>query len=47
MEIIFAVVAGILVGSVLGGAACWLVQGSRAKSRLTRIEADYREENAG
>ena len=47
MEIIFAVVAGILVGGVLGGAACWLVQGSRAKSRLTRIEADYREENAG
>ena len=47
MEIIFAVVAGILVGGVLGGAACWLVQGSRAKSRLTRIEADYREESAG
>ena len=33
MEIIVAVVAGILVGSVVGGAACWWVQGSRAKSR--------------
>ena len=42
MEIIVAVVVGILVGGVTG----WLVQGSRAKSRLSGIEADYREEKA-
>ena len=50
MEIVVAVVAGILVG----GAVCWLVQGSRGKSRMSRMEADWvkekatlREENAG
>lgn len=50
MELIVAVVAGILVG----GAVCWLVQGSRGKSRMSRMEADWvkekaalREENAG
>ena len=42
MEIIVAVVAGILVG----GAACWWVQGSRAKSRQSVIEAHHREEKA-
>ena len=42
MEIIVAVVVGILVG----GATCYLVQESRAKSRLSRMEADYREEKA-
>ena len=42
MEIIVAVVVGILVGGVTG----WLVQGYRAKSRLSGIEADYREEKA-
>ena len=42
MEIIVAVVVGILVGGVTG----WLVQGSRAKSRLSGMEADYREEKA-
>ena len=46
MEIIVAVVAGILVGSVVGGAACWWVQGSRAKSRQSVIEAHHREEKA-
>ena len=46
MEIIVAVVAGILVGGVLAGVSCWLVQGSRAKSRLSRMEADFREEKA-
>ena len=46
MEIIFAVVAGILIGCLLGGVAIWLVQGSRAKSRLSRMEADFREEKA-
>ena len=39
MEIIIAVIVGILVG----GATCWLVQESRAKSRLTRLDADHRE----
>ena len=49
-----AVVVGILVGCLLGGVTVWLVQGSRAKSRLARMEADWvkekaslREENAG
>ena len=46
MEIIVAVVTGILVGSVVGGAACWWVQGSRAKSRQSVIEAHHREEKA-
>ncbi len=46
MELIVAVVVGILIGSVVGGAACWLVQGSRAKSRMSRMEADHREERA-
>lgn len=50
MELIVAVV----VGFVVGGAVCWLVRGSRAKSRMARMEADWvkervalREENAG
>jgi len=42
MELIVAVV----VGLVVGGAACWLVQGARAKSRLARLDADHREEKA-
>jgi len=46
VELIVAVVVGILIGSVVGGAACWLVQGSRAKSRMSRMEADHREERA-
>ncbi len=46
MELIVAVVVGILIGSVVGGAACWLVQESRAKSRMSRMEADHREERA-
>ena len=46
MELIIAVVVGILIGGVVGGAACWLVQGSRAKSRQSRMEADHREERA-
>lgn len=54
MEIIFAIVAGVLIGCLFGGAAIWFVQGSRAKSRLFGMEADWvkeraalREENAG
>ena len=55
MEIIVAVVAGVLMGCLCGGAAIWLVQGSRAKSRLSRNgggfpvkeRAALREENAG
>ncbi len=42
MELIVAVI----VGLVVGGAACWLVQGARAKSRLARLDADHREEKA-
>ena len=50
MEIVVAVIAGVLVG----GAVCWLLQGSRARSRQSRMEADWvkgetalREELAG
>ncbi len=50
MEIVVAVIAGVLVG----GAVCWILQGSRARSRQSRMEADWikgetalREEIAG
>ena len=43
MELIAALVVGLLVG----GAACWLVQESRAKSRLVKQDADHRETVAG
>ena len=39
MEAIVAAVIGI----VLGGAACWLVQGFRARGRLAGMEAEHRE----
>ena len=42
MEIIVAVILGILIG----GATCWLVQGFRAKSRQATMEADHREKVA-
>jgi len=42
MELIVAVI----VGLVVGGAACWLVQVARAKSRLSRLDSDHREEKA-
>lgn len=54
MEGIVEIIVGILAGCLLGGATIWIVQGSRAKSRLARMEADWvkekaslREENAG
>ncbi len=37
MEAIFAAVIGIVVG----GAACWLVQGFRARGRLAGMEDDF------
>lgn len=50
MEIVVAVIAGVLVGGVV----CWILQGSRARSRQSRMEADWvkretalREELAG
>ncbi len=50
MEIVVAVIAGVLVGGVV----CWILQGSRARSRQSRMEADWvkretalREEIAG
>lgn len=46
MEFVIAVVTGIVVGCVVGGAACWWVQASRAKSRLSKMDADHREEKA-
>ena len=39
MEAIVAAVIGIVVG----GAACWLVQSFRARGRLAGIEAEHRE----
>ena len=54
MESMVELIVGILAGCLLGGVTIWLVQGSRAKSRLARMEADWvkekaslREENAG
>lgn len=50
MEIVVAVIAGVLIG----GAVCWILQGSRARSRQSEMEADWvkgetalREEIAG
>ena len=43
MELIAALVVGILVG----GVACWLVQESRGRSRLVKQDADHRETVAG
>ena len=43
MELIAAVIVGVLVG----GAACWLIQESWAKSRLAQQEAGHRETAAG
>ena len=43
MELIFALIVGILVG----GLACWLIQEFRAKARLARMESDHRAEAAG
>ncbi len=50
MEIVVAVIAGVLIG----GAVCWILQGSRARSRQSGMEADWvkgetalREEIAG
>ena len=54
MEGMVEVIVGIVAGCLFGGVTIWLVQGSRAKSRLARMEADWvkekaslREENAG
>ncbi|MCY3900403.1 MAG: DNA recombination protein RmuC [Caldilineaceae bacterium] len=54
MEGMVEVIVGIVAGCLLGGVVIWIVQGSRAKSRLARMEADWvkektalREENAG
>ena len=40
-------IAVLIVGVLLGGAACWLIQESRAKSRLAQQEAGHRETAAG
>ncbi len=42
MELIFALIVGILVGG-----SCWLIQEFRAKARLARMESDHRAEAAG
>ena len=54
MESMVEIIIGSLAGCLLGGVVIWIVQGSRAKSRLARMEADWvkeraalREENAG
>ena len=43
MELIAVLIVGVLVG----GVACWLIQESRAKSRLAQQEAGHRETAAG
>ena len=42
MESMVEIIVGILAGCLLGGVTIWLVQGSRAKSRLARMEAELR-----
>ena len=43
MELIVALILGL----ILGGGACWVVQGSRSKGLLIKQDADHRETVAG
>ena len=36
-------IIGVIVGLIIGGLACWLVQEFRGKARLASAESDYRE----
>ena len=40
-------IAALVLGLVVGGAACWFVQASRAKGQLVKQDADHREKVAG
>ena len=40
-------IVALIVGLVVGGGACWLVQDFRARARLSELEADHREIVAG
>ena len=40
-------IVALIVGLVVGGGACWLVQDFRARARLSELEADHRETVAG
>lgn len=47
MELTVGIIAGIVLGLIAGGAACWLVRGARAKSAIASQQAEHREEIAG
>lgn len=40
-------IVGLIVGILIGGVACWIIQESRSRSRLTKQDADHRETVAG
>ena len=46
MELIVGITAGLIIGLIGGGAACWLVRGAQAKSDLKSQQAAHREETA-
>ena len=46
MELTVGIIAGLIMGLIAGGAACWLVRGERAKSGLASQQAEHREEMA-
>lgn len=46
MELTVGIIAGIIMGLIVGGAACWLVRSERAKRGLASQQAEHREEMA-
>ena len=47
MEAIVSLILGLAAGLLVGGAAIWLVQGSRAKTRLAQMESQHNAQVAG
>ncbi len=47
METVVPLIIGLAAGLLVGGAAIWLVQGSRARERLARMETQYSAHVAG
>ncbi len=47
METVVPLIIGLAAGLLVGGAAIWLVQGSRARERLARMENQYSAHVAG
>ena len=47
MEAIVSLIIGLVAGLVVGGAAIWLVQSSRARTHLAQMESEYSAQVAG